>query len=200
MSQKILKISTDPQGSEAVSGPLKIYSPADIVFISDAKKYYEETKEKCQKMLADTQKKCKDTEEEHYKNILAKVHEENQKIWEESTQKCDEFLAKTEKEIQDLMKGMVHKLYADMSLTEKMFALLNQEISKIQSRVKLITVYANPNVIHVLRDQVLGEHQGIPAILEFQVREGLIDEECIIETDYGITRLNVERFMGSLLG
>jgi vacuolar-type H+-ATPase subunit E/Vma4 len=205
MSQKIVKISTEPASSDnsdkvgsSLAGPLKIYKPQDLVFISDAKKYYEDTLAQCQKMVEEAQKKCQDMEDTHYKNILQKVHEENQKIWEDSSKKCDAFLQNVEKEIQDVLKGVIHKLYFDTSLTSKVFPLLSAEIDKIQSRVKLITVYANPNAIHILRSRILEDHQGCRAILEFQVREELIDEECIVETEYGITRLNVENFMNSL--
>jgi hypothetical protein len=191
--QVIKTSSEEEKPSDAHSGFKKVFKHQDLEKVFDADKYKKEIEQRCDKLLKDTQKKCSDLEKELQAKYKKDFHSQQVELSSKIEAKMKAFFVSYEKEVMNIVLSVVTKLGIDVSDSTKLFQLIHDKISSAMAERLQMSVSANQKTLVFLRgkiDEAFPEAQNF----NYSVKDDLADDECILETDYTYTKVDVSQY------
>ena len=179
---------------------LKIYKPQDIEGLLNIDKLKLKTDEECEKLIEETRIKCATLEKETYETALNKLHVEQLQLFEQNHKKVDEFFNNSQQDLNDILKVVYDKIKMDENSVKILTNLLFAEVDKLKIKSNKFTVYANVNVLSLLQANIKEEYAGNDNVsFDYDIKQELRSEECMIESDYVMARISVADFQEKVL-
>lgn len=190
---QVIKTSEDGKSSAGHSGFKKVLKHQDLEKVINAEKFKKETERQCQKLLKDTEKKCADLEKQLQEKYKKEFHHQQVELAEKIQGKMKSFFDAMEKEAMNTILAVVTKLGVDVPDTSKLFHLIRDKINIAMAERLQMSVLANQKTLLFLREKIDEVFPDAPNF-NYAVKDDLADDECILETDYTYTKVNVSQY------
>lgn len=179
---------------------LKIYKPQDIDGLLNIDKLKLKTTQDCERMLEETKQKCALLEKNAYEEGLKKLHSEQAQLFQQTYSKVSDFFQSAQENLNGILKVLVEKMKMDENSVNILTSLLFAEVEKLKIKSLKFTIYANGNILPILQTNIRKEydlHDGVQ--FDYDIKDDLRDEECLVESDYVMARISVVDFQEKVM-
>jgi hypothetical protein len=179
---------------------LKIYKPQDIDDLQDIKRLKERTQEECRQLLEETKQKCVQLEKETYDKALRELQVEQEKLLFQCQKKVSSFFQGAQEDLQSVLKTIFNKLKVEQTSVQTLSQLMLTELDRLKLKSQKFVLYANsvtlPALQSFVREQILTQEK---LAFDFDLNSSLQDEECVLESEYVVVRINVNDFLQNVM-
>ncbi len=179
---------------------LKIYKPEDLENLLDIDQAKQKTAAECQKLYEDTKQKCMELESQTVFEAKDKFYKEQLELLEKTFKKIDNFFEKSREDLFSVLTLVCQKLKVEQNVFILLTRLLYAEIDKLKIKSNKFTIHGNSVILSHLKSRVEEQYQGIETIsFEYELKENLQDDECLLESEYVVVRIRVKDFEENIL-
>ncbi len=174
---------------------LKIYKPQDLEGLLNIDKLKLKTQQECDKLLEFTKNKCQTLEKETYDAAMQKFHKEQLELFEKTHKKVSDFFEASKYELNGILKVVFDKLKLEQSVCKVLTGLLFTEVEKLKIKSNKFTIYANSQILYTLQANIKEEYIAKEGVyFDYDIKNELSSDECLVESDYVMARINVNDF------
>lgn len=189
---QVIKTSREDKGDQSPTAR-KVIKHNDLEKIFQAEKFKQDTEKQCAQLLEDTKNKCIELEAQLQKKYLDQFHDQQQALAQEIEKKLVAFFASWQRDSMSVLSAVATKLGTEIPDSAKLFHLIRDKLTTVMAERVQMVISANQKTLLFLRERVDEAFPETP-YFTYSVKEELADDECMLETDYACTKINISQY------
>ena len=180
--------NTIPQIIDLTVNSNKIINPEDAQQIFDLQAALDERKAYAESVVIRAQEQANLVRENAYNTSIKKAHDEQNELLAKCESKINHMYDKLETDIQNVVTRVLLNFGFTNPTSQNVQEIINQEVKHIKQSDAILKITCNNKVMEHIKD-VIPNTSTQPV---FDLDEALSDDECILETNWYVFRLNLQ--------
>ena len=182
MSNKVIKVI------DLSANPNKIIDAQDVKQLFNIRELIENNTIQANRIIDEAEEQAILIREDAYNNSILAVNQEQQELLEQCDEKINSVYDGLESELHNIVARILIRAGFVNPTLSNLQEIIRNEISSLKRSDLIVSVSCNSNVVEYIKEILpnAGEH------VMFNIEEIYSDEECVLESNWYIFRLNIQ--------